>query len=226
MKKYLLLILFLTSCKSITYQDVNPGIDPNTNLLPALDTIVDINNLESTYSSGSYVGQANNFGTGYAGNNGWGNWFQTTELSGTQYKDSRVNDIINMFDKEVKENITTPYGEKKGYISLKLGYRGSEGSIIYPLTSTLSLFTLNLVGFPWNELQETLEVEVQIMNNKKEIIGRYTENVFSHNYVAMWWGYDENVIYRKVAADNIKQALEKIRNRISAETSELNNKLK
>ena len=226
MKKYLLLILFLTSCKSITYQDVNPSINPNNNLLPALETLVDINNLESTYSSGSYVGQANNFGTGYSGNNGWGSWLQTTSLSGTQYKDSRVNDIINMFDKEVKENITTPYGEKKGYSSLKLGYRGSEDSFIYPLTSTLSLFTLNLVGFPWTELEESLEVEVQIMNNKKEIISRYTENVFSSNYVAMWWGYDENVVYRKVAADNIKQALERIRNKINTEASILNKKLK
>lgn len=225
MKKYLFLLFFLASCKSITYQDVNPNINPNQNLLPALNIMVDIYNLESTYSSGSYSGQANSFGSGYAANNNWGNWFQTTSLSGTQYKDARVNDIINIFDKEVKENISTPYGNKKGYISLKLGYRGSDSSIIYPFTSTISLFTLNLFGFPWDKINESLEVEVQIMNNKKEIIGRYVENVANSNYVAMWWAYDENTIYRKVAAENIKIALEKIRYRINEDSIRLKKQL-
>lgn len=226
MKKYLFLLLFLTSCKSISYKDVNPNINPNQNLLPALETLVDIYNLEATYSSGSYQGQANTWGTGYNGNNNWGNMFQTTSLSGTQYKDSRVNDIINIFDKEVKENISTPYGNKKGYISLKLGYRGSDGSIIYPLTSIVSMFTLNLVGFPWNEIDESLEVEVQIMNNKKEVVGRYVEHVANSNYVAMWWGYNEKTIYRKVAADNIRTALEKIRFRINNDSTKLNKQLR
>ena len=98
MKKYLFLLLFLASCKSITYQDVNPNINPNQNLLPALDTIVDLYNLEATYSSGSYSGQANTLGLGYSGNNNWGNWLQITDLSGIQYKDSRVNDIINIME--------------------------------------------------------------------------------------------------------------------------------
>lgn len=226
MKKYLFLLLFLTSCKSISYQDVNPSINPNHNLLPALETMVDIYNLEATYSSGSYHGQANTWGTGYNGNNNWGNMFQTTSLSGTQYKDSRVNDIINIFDKEVKENISTPYGNKKGYISLKLGYRGSDKSIIYPLTSIVSMFTLNVVGFPANELTESLEVEVQIMNNKKEVIGRYVENVTNSNYLAMYWGYNWPGLYRKVAADNIKTALEKIRIKINNDSTRLNKQLK
>ena len=226
MKKYLLLLLLLASCKSITYQDVNPTINPNSNLLPALDSLVDVSNLEATYSSGSYTGQANSFGTGYVNNNGWGGNFQTTAISGSYYKDARVNDIINMFDKEIKENISTPYGEKKGYITLKLGYRGSERSFILPFVSLLSLWTLNFIGFPYDELSESLEIEVQIMNNKREVIRRYVENVQNENFVAMYWGYNEITINRKVAADNIKQALENIRRRINTEAEEIKKSLK
>ena len=213
MKKIFYVACFLLcSCKSITYQDVNPIIKPNNNLLPAIDILVDINNLEATYSSGSFSSIANNFGTAYMNNHAFGGWAQIANTQGQHYKDARVNDAINIFNKEVLENISNPYGVKKGYISLRLGYRGSEQSYVYPLVSIVSLFTINFMGFPYNKLKETLEVEVQIMNNKKEIIKRYVENVSNSNLMAMWRGYDGwPTLRRKVAADNIKQALEIIR---------------
>ena len=227
MKKHtLLLCILICACRSITYQDVNPTISPNANLLPSLETLIDIYNLESTYSSGSFNGSANSFGSGYVNSSGFGNSFQSTSINGNYYKDARVSDIINIFEKEVKENISTPYGAKKGYISLKIGYRGSEDSWTYCIVSTLSYFTLPLVGFPWDKIDESLEVEVQIMNNKKEVIKIYREDIYNSSYVAMWWGYNGNNAYRKVAADNIKQALEKIRIRIGNDATEIKNKLK
>ena len=115
---------------------------------------------------------------------------------------------------------------KKGNISLKLGYRGSDSSFIYPFVSTLSLCTLNLFGFPWDRLEESLEIEVQIMNNKREVIKRYVESVNNHNYVAVWWGYEEHDIYRKVAADNIRTVLANIRHRINNDSNEIKKQLK
>ena len=162
MKKYLLLILLLSACQSINYQDVNPSINPNPNKLPAMEPMIDMYNLEAVYTGGGYAGTANNFGVGYA-NRGWGNWVQTTAVSGTQYKDARVNDVINIFNKEVKENITDPYGEKKGYISLKLGYRGEDKQPILALLSIFSLGTINLLGFPADIRKQSLEVVIRPM---------------------------------------------------------------
>ena len=52
MKNFILLFfIFICSCKSITYQDINPIISPNTHLLPDLNTSIDIYNLESSYST-------------------------------------------------------------------------------------------------------------------------------------------------------------------------------
>lgn len=217
--------IILSACKSITYNDVNPDIKPNDNLLPALITVVDMNNLEAVYSSGGYHGVANNFGTGY-GANPWAGWAQTTVVNGSSYKDARVNDVINIFEKEVKENISSPYGEKKGYATLKLGYRGKDTSALYILPSALSLFTINLLGFPVNEITQSLEVQVEIWNNKKELIKKYTENVENSDFIAMYWGYNEIDIWRKVAADNIKQALKKIRYQIAQDATTLRSKLK
>jgi len=226
MKKYLFLLLFLASCKSISYQDVNPNIDPNKNLLPALDPIIDNYNLKSTYSISSYSGTANVYSAKYKGDSKWEGGTGTTSVSGTKYVDPRVSDAINIFYKEVNENITSPYGTKKGYISLRLGYRGTDWSYIYPAASIASLFTLNLAGFPCDKLEESLEVEVQIMNTKKEIVGRYVENVINYDYIAAWWGYDKKDIFRKVAATNLITALEKIRYKINNDAPELKKKLK
>jgi len=224
MKKCLLLLLLLASCKTLEYNDLNPEMSPNPVLLPAMDTLVDINNLESTYSSGTFVSQSNSLGTGYVNNN-FGGWFQTTSTVGTQYKDPRVSDIINILNKEVKDNITTPYGEKKGYISLSLGYRGRSGTIC-PVISALTLFTINVIGFPFDKETQSLEVEVQIMNRKREVIRRYKENVLNSDYSAMWYGYDIQTLQRKLAADNIKEALKKIRYRIKDDAIELKKELK
>lgn len=223
--KFLLLcILCLCSCKSITYKDVNPSIIPNSNLLPALEPIVSLNNLEATYTAGSYNGYVNNFGSGY-GQNNWAGWMQTSTIEGTYNKDIRVYDVINIFQKEVKENITSPYGEKKGYITLKLGYREKNISPFYILTSTLSLYTLNFLGYPINKVSQTLEVEVEILNKNKELIKRYVESSTDECYIAMYWGYSASA-HRKVAADNIRHTLEKIRLRINSDAKEIKNKLK
>ena len=81
-----LIVLCLCSCKSITYHDVNPAIVPNSNLLPALEPVVSLNNLEATYTAGTYSGYANNFGSGY-GQNNWAGWLQTTAIEGTYHKE-------------------------------------------------------------------------------------------------------------------------------------------
>lgn len=90
----------------------------------------------------------------------------------------------------------------------------------------MSLFTINLLGFPYDKLSQSLEVEVEIHNNNKELVKRYVENVMDIQYVAMYWGYSENSVWRKVAADNIKQALQKIRDRINRDAAEIKKKLK
>lgn len=222
MKKYILIcVLVISACKNITYQDVNPEIFPNKNLLPAMESIVDLNNLEATYTVGHYNGNANNIGTGLGNNS----WMQTTAISGTTYKDARVNDVINIFEKEIKENITSPYGRKQGYIVLRLGYRGVDTSTIYPLISLFTIGAINFLGFPANEVTQSLEVEVEIWNKKKELIKRYLVNVKDTEYQAMYWGYHNLMIGRKLAADNIKQALEKIRKQINEDAIQIKKEL-
>lgn len=225
-KLILILFFFICSCKSINYQDVNPTILPNKNLLPAMNTSIDTYNLEASYSEGYFTAKASTYGSSYTNKKGFGTSFHKTHMKGKNYKDKRVNDVINIFEKTVKENISTPYGTKKGTIALTIRYRENNNNKKYRAISLLSFGTATLLGFPWDKIDETIEIEVEILNNKQETIKIYKEFVSGTSYVAAWWGYNEDDAYRKVSADNIKQALEKISLQINADASDIKKKLK
>ena len=86
MKKLLLILsLFICSCKSITYQDVNPIISPNNHLLPALNTSIDIYNLEASYSEGYFTAKASTYGSSYTNKKGFGTSYHKTNIKGRNY---------------------------------------------------------------------------------------------------------------------------------------------
>ena len=210
MKKILLFLLtVLCGCKSLTYQDLNPTIQPNTNLLPAMNIEIDESSLKATYPVRT-ISEYND--DGY-------------KIDSRRVVDERVGDVRNIFEKEVKENITDVYGAKKGYIRLNLGYYNDDCSKWYAIPSVLTVGTIHLAGFPLISDQQTLEVIVEIQDNNREVIKRYSEMVSNKAYVAMYWGYSKGNVARKVGADNIKQALEKIRYRINADAPEIKRKL-
>lgn len=227
MKKSIFIILFLflmTSCKSLTHKDYTIQLN-NENKLPPLEAIVNMSSLESVFSMGTAIAQANNIGT-QIGNNGW---VQTGNIAATSYKDVRIQDTITLFDDFVKNHVTDPYGPSKGYITLKIGYRNAifqyKNIPLLGLT-LLSLGTLNFLGFPGEENKQEMQISVEIFNKNKELIKRYSSVQDSSAWIAMYWGYDIPTVERKVVLENITKALTDIGNQINNDAKELNKKLK
>ena len=81
------------------------------------------------------------------------------------------------------------------------------------------------MGVPQNKITQTLEVEVSILDTDKNLIKRYVQIVNNTDYIAMWWGYDDNDVYRKLAAANIKQALADIRSQIGQDALQIRSQL-
>jgi len=206
MKKIaLFLCVILCGCKSVSYHDFIPTVQPNANLLPAMNIDIDEKSLTAAYPARK-VSEYDNDGR---------------LIDMWQRDDVRVGDVRNIFEKEVKENISELYGSKKGYITLKLGYYDRDITSWYSVPAAFTLGTVYLVGFPYRGERQTLEVIVEVQNNKREVIKRYTEMVSNEAYVALYWGYEQDKLSRKIGADNIKQALEKIRYRINADAPEI-----
>lgn len=224
MKKILLLstLFLLTNCKNITHQDYILDVNNQTKL-PALEAVIDTTNLENVFSLGGFVANANNMGA--ASRNGW---VQASAMAGTSFRDPRMQDTMTLFDDFVKNKVTNPYGEKKGYIVLNIGYRNRivhYENIPMMLLGIFSLGTLNILGFPGGVHEEEMNISVEILNSKKELVKRYTSVQSDTEWTAAYWGYDVPMVNRKITIENVKNALEDIAKQISDDTYEINKKL-
>lgn len=191
----------LAACKGVGYNDLMPAARPNTNLLPVLEIRTDT----TIYPRLLDIGEKK------------------------KVVDKRGNDAKNIFHKEVQQNIIEATGKKKGYISMRLNYENTVNNSAYSVVGTVSLLALGvplLLGVPFGAKTQDLEVEVQILNRHKDVIRTYTEKVSDTEYKAAWWGYDSQSIYRKLAAENLKNALDNIRYKINNDAPEIRAGLK
>lgn len=185
-------LALLASCRSVTYEDVNPTIQPNQNLLPVLDVRPDQSSIRAVYN---------------------------------KKKDDRIADALSIFNKEVRENIIEQTGDKKGIITMRINYGNTTHNKFYQITPGL-IYIPTVLGVPFDSAEQTLDIEVLIQNTHKDVIKRYTANSSDTVYAALYWGYDNKDIDRKVAAENLKKALENIRHQINNDAPEIRSKLK
>lgn len=108
-------LLLFTSCGSVFEFSMLQPRGEISNKLPSLEPEVYISTLENAYTKGSSIssGSAYSFGA-------LGGVITTGAASTTNYADKRVNDVIVLFERDMKENVTNYIGEKKGNVTLKI----------------------------------------------------------------------------------------------------------
>lgn len=139
----------------------------------------------------------------------------------------RLQDEIFLFTKEVETNLTDPYGEKYGTIALKrqlVDVRYGLGNLFL---SSFLLTLPNLLGLPFMHIRYTLFVDIRIMDRNNRLMGSYTATGSSSVKVAYYYGYSLRNAHadRKAYTDALKDALNKIRPQLKADTPALNEKL-
>lgn len=70
-----------------------------------------------------------------------------------------------------------------------------------------------------------MKLSVEIYNNRKEMIRRYSAVVDNKTWVALYWGYNVSDVADKTSLDNVRQALNQIGMQISAEAPQIKNLL-
>jgi len=225
-------LALLTSCRSVTYEDVNPTIQPNQNLLPVLKIETDTSMYPQSYTvETEYYDKDESYVDNYDGEYDYNSNYRArkrSRLSSVKrntYDDPRPKDATNMFIKEVQENIIEQTGEKKGYIRMRITYLNNDHNGFYSLTM-LPLFIPTFLGVPCGNSKYTTEVEVTILDNKKNVVRRYTEKAVDEEFRAMYWGYSNYDTTYKASMVSLKKALENIRHRINNDAPEIRSKLK
>ena len=127
---------------------------------------------------------------------------------------SVTSDDRRIFDYEVEENLTVPSGDKYGYIILSYTNKQSPVGIGGFVVNCVTLFIPSLVGVPVGGIREEIEVEVQLLDSKHQVIIKYKETATDKEYCALYWGYMGDDMFTKAHAESLKECLAKIRQRI------------
>ena len=119
-KTYLFLlvtIVVFSSCKVIApdYSSLKQQNKLRT-MLPPLEPIIDMQSLENAYSTGQVIST----GGAYSRNSSLGGVITSGISTSTYHADARVQEVAQLFEKEVKNNISNYIGEKKGSIRFKI----------------------------------------------------------------------------------------------------------
>ena len=200
--------IFLSSCVSMKMTDLKPD-SKNIKLLPTLEPRIDLSSFESAYSLGTSISSSVGTVIGQSQISAIG----TSITEATMSKDVRIQDAITIFDREVKDNITDPFGDSKGFILCKINASIKKLGGGWAILSILTSMIPNLFGMPVLASTITLDVDVEIYNNSEKLIARYNGIATDKKYLAAYWGYG---IHDMLRVSNI-MAFRKVMNQIKKE---------
>ena len=219
-------------------KDIAPENNPNAHLLPYLEPIVDVENVKDIYTQGkvSTTGKSFTFGDSYNYGTAYGNSWNSSGFSSAVTKsksetffstDERVNDVVNIFTKEVRQNIvdSSNMNNPRGYIVLRLNGRIEDSSKALKVASAFTFGTLNLMGMPANYQSQEIDIDVSIYNLQKSLVKQYTVTSQDTEFRAFYYGYTNENANRKAAAEALKKALQEVSNRINRDYDEITSKL-
>ncbi len=117
------------------------------------------------------------------------------------------NDLSTIFDKEITQNITNPYTDKKGYIVLKINtIRDADRmrlGVVIPFM---------FLGFTTIKHFSDIEVQIDVLNSNRRLIGSYTGtgNCALKNSLYDGYQYLQKVTYLTAFRLALEQAKKKM----------------
>ena len=213
-------IMLFQSCATvgIDIRQLTPQ-NKNSNLLPALEPRIDMHSLESAFSMGQSIGVSTGYAPALTKKSAIGSSITSTTMS----KDPRVQDVVTLFDRDVKNNITNPYGDKKGYKLCKIAAAGNKTHQSWAILHGLFLMIPTIIGVPIDKVETMLDVEVEIYDKSERLIRRYNSQCKSdpklvHIYYGYFWRTDAQ---RATSIEAFKCAIADIKNQIENDAEQI-----
>lgn len=226
--------LMFMHCKSIQVADLHVA-NPNANLLPALEPQIIKESFEVAYSkgttksTGSGTGIGQSIGGGTVVGAGVGSSLSTT------FADKRVQDALIIYEREIRENVSSSNEIPKGYAVCRITTGQTKlGSAGWVILSGVTLMIPNIFGMPYGSYKTELELEIEIQDSCKKTIARYTGYGYNKTMLAAYWGYGGGSAHitgnesgaRKSNIEAVKMAMAEIKQKINADHLKLTQALK
>jgi len=135
------------------------------------------------------------------------------------------DDELNLFVKEVENNLTDPYTNKYGTILMKRNVIDSRYGLGYLTASSLLITLPNILGLPFAHIRYKVEVELRIMDKQNNLVAKYIAIGTSSVKVAYYYGYSLRIAGRKSYADALLNALDQLRPQLQNDAILINKRL-
>lgn len=135
------------------------------------------------------------------------------------------DDEMKMFNQDLEENLSDPFGVKYGYISYKSRLLDNKMGLGYYFLSAFLLTIPNLLGMPFMNIKYEVESEIRIFDRDRKLLAKYSAIGKSKSIVAYYYGYGLRYAARKSYSEAVLSALNQIRPLIERESTLINEKL-
>jgi hypothetical protein len=201
MRKLIIIILgviLFTGCKSFEPKLLNPTAQPLENKLPAVENTVE-NDLTTMIVVDQTVGRLG----------------------------PNTQDIKTLFDRQVTEVITNPYGIKKGSLVLKVTTIESRfNGLISAAWCTVLAGVPFLLGAPYLWAESKVEVKLEVLDNNRALIGAYRGSGENRLKSGLYYTkYNRNTLQRVTYVEATKQAINEATKKLEEDVDRLNEEL-
>lgn len=219
----------LLSCKSFDPQLLRP-VEQIENRLPPLEVQIDQVSLETAYS----LGKVESGFQEYEKEITKGFTISIASARNQAFLDKRIQHAVVIFDRELSDNICEPEGKKYGYAVCRIANQKSSIGWGWLIPSVLTVFTINLFGFPLYSETTGLDVEVEILDAQNNRVAKYSALAENTKHIALFWGYwgefipqkdADNDLTRTTNAYALRAAMENIKHQIARDAIKIRSKL-
>jgi hypothetical protein len=137
-----------------------------------------------------------------------------------------LNDINTIFSRDI-ENISVPISSEKakGTIIARLVSGENIKFHIWPpvLSGVTTIFSICLLGVPFDYATAGLQIEVTILNDKGGVVGKYVSDYHEQtSFYAMYWGYSFDNAPKKSVRLAFTECMKDIKRQIADDYDRLN----
>jgi hypothetical protein len=131
----------------------------------------------------------------------------------------RAQDALTLFEREVKDCITNPYGESRGIIFCRIAY-GEKRFKSYFLSAIL-FHVPSLLGVPLAQANTFIDLDVEIYTSNNRLIARYNGIGYDKSYSGIYYGYKMSSLSRISGIKAFKMAFNDIKQQIAIDHEKL-----
>ena len=135
-------------------------------------------------------------------------------------------DLATLFEREVREVLTDPYGEKRGFLELKVTTTKTQIGIGWAVISGLFVFVPNLFGMPISTPKIAVTAQLDVLDNQHRLLSTYRADGEAKGRTALYSSTSYADPGRVLYVQAVRQCLEQIKTKMQPDIARLQTQLK